>query len=534
MIASTHTVTEDSFETLSAHVHHTFGNTLQISKSPLFTTDADNLNDIYLAFLPSAHRQHHTCSCCRHFLQRFGGLVVITEDGSAVPAMWNGDDAPELYRLAVREMERAVRKARVTGVFLCEDEVMGTPEAGGFTHFWTRTPAISRHRRVVLTAKQAMAAKREDHRTLSHGLADFGPDLAAAALNLVKSDALYRSEKVLGPATFFHELHQQRGDARGERARNIVWRAVATAPVSFCTPRSTMIGTLLEDLKEGLPIDVAKRRFASKMSPLQYQRPQAAPSAGAVAAAEKIAAQMNLAPALARRFARIEDCQLVWSPSPVAEGQKIKVGGVFSDLTVKEVRVSPNISAADGTPRPITWEKFARTVLPDALTIDVFTTGSMNLCQLVTAVNPDAIPIMQWDFLWRRNPVNWYVYPHGSPPSRFGLPMSQWVPVTGVTLQPSMWHGGCEHQGTGVVFLMQGAADQNDGGLGLFPEVLRSELHQVRAVIEAYSRKNKLAGREQSTAAGLMVATSGRHASEGRIRVRTGLGTTVYTIDRWD
>jgi hypothetical protein len=54
-----------------------------------------------------------------------------------------------------------------------------------------------------------------------------------------------------------------------------------------------MIGTLLEDIEEGLDFGDVSRKFASKMHPLQYQRPQAAPSVGNIEESEKIVAKLS-------------------------------------------------------------------------------------------------------------------------------------------------------------------------------------------------------------------------------------------------
>ncbi len=56
----------------------------------------------------------------------------------------------------------------------------------------------------------------------------------------------------------------------------------------------------------------------------------------------------------------------------------------------------------------MTWEKFARTVLPDAETIELYVPAeAAPYVAMVTAANPQAPPILQWDRAERRNPVSW-------------------------------------------------------------------------------------------------------------------------------
>lgn len=118
------------------------------------------------------------------------------------------------------------------------------------------------------TAGQAMAEKRQNHHALCRALADFGADAVKQSLRVLQAEALYRSEKYLGIATWLDQLHKHMATATTPCLRaNLIWKAVATAPPGFCHVRSTMIGTLLEDIVAGLPFDALKRRFAEKMHP---------------------------------------------------------------------------------------------------------------------------------------------------------------------------------------------------------------------------------------------------------------------------
>lgn len=324
-----------------------------VSASPLFQTDADGLFVDYLGgFGDQALRQHHNCHACRQFIERFGGLVVVDEAGMTAPVVWNVDDAPEEYRKAIAAMAKAVRKAKITHPFLSSDKTWGTPVTGVWHHFAVTPPKTLVFKAPILTAGQAMAEKREDFGAVMRALSEFTQPMVEQALVLLRSDALYRSEKVLGQAEWLHGLHAARAVALGNGKANVVWRAIATAPAGFCHPRSSMIGTLLEDIAAGLDFAEVSRKFKAKMHPLAYQRPQAAPSSGAIAAAEKIMAQLGAAGALARRFARLDEVQALWRP--VAKKQDA-AGGVFGHLKAKADAL-PQMNAPA---QVMTWDKSA-------------------------------------------------------------------------------------------------------------------------------------------------------------------------------
>ncbi len=509
---------------------------------PLFTTDAAGVWDAYLAALPDDQRQYHNCHACRHFIERFGHLVTIWGNGFTTPAIWHGDDAPMILKAAVHEMERIVRRANVTGVFLSSAQVWGTPITlsllkGNWRHFAVTPPKEIIYQRMTQTAGQAMAEKLEDFKNVMRALNEFTRPMLVQALQLLQTETLYRSEKLIGPARWLFNLHENRDTAplHGSSRANIVWRAVATAPAGFCHPRSSMIGTLLEDIAAGLPFAEVSRRFADKMQPLRYQRPQMAPSAGNIAQAEKIVEQLGIRESLRRRYARLEEIEALWRPAPVEEAPKGE--GVFAHLKPREAAAAP-ISGTDLPPTTMTWEKFQRTVLPEALEIEFHARHVRDgYIALVTAAAKDAPPILQWDSTDRRNPVSWYLYNRGSHPEEWGLVSGQWHKVNAITLKPSMWGddaGKFAHHGKGVIFIIQGARDFRNESLALLPETLKSELHSVRATIEEFSRVGRLEGENEASACGIALFSGGGRDWDALFRVRTKTGTVQYKLDRWD
>lgn len=531
--SATTTIGDDhEYDAFLTHVGETFQARCAAGTEPLFTTDAKGLWDLYLdSFTDPADRQHHTCHACRQFIQRYGALVTIDANGRKTSALWAQAGTPQHFRPAVAAMDRAVRRARVTGVFLSNDKTWGTPQTGTWRHLAVRPTPGMLAKRALLTAGQMMAEKREDFLTVVRALEEFTRQHLDTALDLLKTDSLYRSEKVLGQAEWLRNLHAARANARahGAARANVVWRAVATAPAGFCHPRSSMIGTLLEDIAAGKDYDAVARAFAAKMHPLAYQRPQAAPAAGAIAAAEKVIAQLDAAGALARRFARVDEVQAVWRPAP-PKTERPERGGVFGHLQPKGSAPTRSMRIPAQT---MTWTKFETTVLPTADRLEILAPAHGNYAALVTAVDPDAPPIIQWDHEDARNPVSWYVWHGGSPASQWGLRGGQFHDVSAVTLKPSMWGGGFEHQGKGVLFLIKGAQDTQNAGAGLFPEILRAEFHGVRSVIEAYSRRASIAGIGEPHAAGLMLAANSS-SWDATVRVWAAGRAQDYRLDRWD
>lgn len=502
--------------------------TSQLATGPLFTSDAEGLWDAYLGSFPAADRQYHNCGSCRRFIEAYGGLVVIDENGTATPAVWDTDDVQGADLAAVAAMERIVRRAKVTGPFLSKEACWGFPITGDWAHLSVLPPSGLHFKHSLLTAGQAMAEKREEFGTVSRALSEYSADAVNQALALLKSDALFRSEKVLGQAQWLSDLHAAIA-ANQHRRANIVWRFVALAPAGFCHPRSSMIGTLLDDIIAGVSFDEASRKFRVKMDPLHYQRPQAAPSAGNIAAAEKLVEKLGIGPSLVRRFARLDEIETIWRPTPAPEA--VTVGGVFGHLKSKGATPAPSMSAP---PQTMTWAKFSSSVLPGAKSIEALIPHSGNFTAILTAENIEAPPILQWDSAERRNPCSTYVYHRGSPASQWGLLGGKWQRVTAIALQPQQWFGGDHaHQGKGAVVVLDGAKDSKTGqGNALFPETLKGELREIKATVEAYSRTSVIQGADQASACGLGI---GSGAVDVQLRVTDGNdATSTVRIDRWD
>jgi hypothetical protein len=200
--------------------------------------------------------------------------------------VWDLERTPYEYRFAVKALEAAVLcKPKIIGVFMTEDKVLGTPVTGSWHHFSVPVPQIAKG------TPQKAAEKRQDFLTVMRALNEFTPEHIDTAITLLEGNALYRSEKILGPALWLRDLHA----ARTNGGVRLVWKAVALAPAGFCHPRSGMLGTLLEDIAEGRSFEAVRRAFDAKMAPTAYQRPTAAPTAGEIAVAEKLFAELKSA-----------------------------------------------------------------------------------------------------------------------------------------------------------------------------------------------------------------------------------------------
>jgi hypothetical protein len=528
-------VHEDQYPAFLGQLQLNFGSVTAKNKN-LFVTDATGLWDAYLDGIPAPHRQHYNCRGCKNFIERFGGLVYITEKGTMQSAMWKEGRTPDFFLQSVKNMKAIINKSKVTSVFLSDEKVLGTPATNGWTHNHVELPNDMVFRHMLLTPYQAMASKIGDFEVLKNSLLDFSLNHITQALQILESEALFRSEKYVGVAKWFRELHERFGKTRvHQRKDNLVWLAVAEKPASFTHVRSSTIGTLLEDIKDGYAFDSIKRRFEHKVDPLTHQRAQTPPSSGTKAEAERIVKKLGIENSLNRRFARVDELETLWKPTNKNFLRSETTTGVFGHIQTKDaLPVSNSVPFVHQS--FMTWDKFAKTVLPNAEEIEYYVNPSrQGYSAIVTASDITAPPIIKWDKEEQRNPFSWYVYHQGSYPSAWDL-NTGWSKVTAVTLQPSIWHEENTYLGKGLFLILDGAKDTNyrAAGNGLFPEILKAELHSVRSVFEAYQKSATIQGYDQSSACGVRLQYAQSWGDSVKLRVKTSTGTSIYKLDRWD
>ena len=502
---------------MSEQAYHDYLNTLstRIKDGVLLEVSTDGLWEVFLDNLDPSIRQHYTCSACRDFVRAYGGLVRVGEEGNLISALWDETEAPAEIKAGIAAMRCWVQGSRVAGVFISSARVLGKPVTGEWHHFSVTVPNVWASQ--VKTAGQQAAEKKQDYIQVVAALDKWGVASVRQAVTLLKSDAFTRSEVAISQAEWLLKLQELRGKYHGQRLTNLLWKEIAVAPAGFCHPSASMVGTLLDDLILKLEINAIKARWNEKVQPLQYQRPTAAPSNGQIEAAEKIIAQLGAQGSLARRYAKIEEVQLIWSPVAKRDGT------VFGHLKGGSGAEPVGVDAGK-----ISWSKFSRDILPTAEEIWYDNSGNTAMFgAYVTAVNPDAPNILQWD-----NTFSWYVYPYGSRAYQWSLG-SEKVKVNGLSYLPWMWNGGKgAHHGKGVMFILEGCRDirYQNAGNGLFPSILKSEFHGIRATLEAYSRKEYFQGINESTCSGIIF--SGSQAVD-IIVVSSGI-QSKFTLDRWE
>lgn len=230
---------------------------------PLFhsAVDNDRIFELYLEGFTPGERQYHNCNCCKHFLRRYGNLVRVDDNGVTI-SVFDYKDAPEKYREPIGLVQSYVSSRPVEKLFVSKDKVLGTPSAGGWSHIHLKNPYPFSSK--AQEPHEYAAEKAEEVKNMQKAMAEFDIKTVEQVVDLLQQEQLTRSEKVLGPAKFLLDCYNVTHQLSQVGKKNLLHRLVATAPAGFCHPRSSMIGSLLEDLQNGLSFTEASRRFTAK------------------------------------------------------------------------------------------------------------------------------------------------------------------------------------------------------------------------------------------------------------------------------
>ena len=397
--------TFDQFSAIQA------AHTRKVSETqPVFRVDIQGVWDAFLAGLPEAERQHHNCNCCRSFVNHYGSLVVMNANGDLAPLVWpDPTTVPDLYRVSVTNIRSLFAAAKVSGVFFSDTDSLGRMEVGGWTHMWVPSVGPSRNRNRLVTAFQREAEVAQLRETLRGAILAYPRTLVEEAVRVLREAGLYRAETILPRAEWLLTAYDVFANTRKP---GLFWRLVLEAPAGFCNVKSGVLGALLDDIQAKTPFPALQARWNMVLDPNQYQRAQVAPAAATIAQAERIFAELGLAPALQRRYlsaGEIPKNAFIWKAFEEKTAGQIPTAGVFGHIKPKATSSgTAETPTVTGIPaQTITWSKFLRTVAPDAKDIEVQVTNqnTSRFMGLVGPADPTAPEMLKW-----KNGISWYYH----------------------------------------------------------------------------------------------------------------------------
>lgn len=372
----------------------------ELSQHEMFVVDGIDLYASYLAAFPEGTNPifrtntEHDCSCCKGFIRNMGGVVAIA-DGEK-QSIWTCDGLPEPYATVAQAMDALVQQLPIKGVFRTKERGFGAAHTyDQAEHRWYHLHGAVARRHQSSRPDEDRGTRGTTAQVLRRGLDELRPEALDTVLGLIDANALYRGAEHERAVREFASLQRAyRGAARPELQ---VWASLDSPAARF---RNTVIGTLVQDLSEGVDLERAVRAFETKVAPTNYKRTTALVTPRMVDQALATLADLGLEQAVERRFARIDDVavtDVLFVDNAVRDQMK---GGLRAALL--DAAAQRPAEARGAT--PITMDAFLRDVVPQSRSIEVLFKNRMqgNLVSLTAPVHPDAGRLFKWsnNFGW--------------------------------------------------------------------------------------------------------------------------------------
>lgn len=367
----------------------------------------DQLWDIYLKAYPKQFseifrtRHHYEGNYDKSFIRRVGNLVGIDKDGNK-HSLWDCE-VEGYFQQVADALSQAVHGTSYTEYFYTTENHAGhkpnkdfhSPEIT-WVHFYLDIPAkFIKNKNTIGPFTGELRNTRE---VFERGLKTFTLDAAEQVLELIAQGSLYRGEEhKVAVQNFVKHKKIYDGLKTEEERKGYVYFTTMAVGISLRF-RSSVIGTLVEDISNGVDLERAVKSFEDKVAPQNYKRTTALVTPKMIAQAQEQIEELGLTDSLARRFAVASDISV---NNVLFTASTKKAMNVFDDLAQDAATKAPK---ALKKVEEISIEKFIKDVLPTATSIEVLLEGRFktNLMSLMTAAHPETPQLLKWNnhFSW--------------------------------------------------------------------------------------------------------------------------------------
>ena len=381
-----------------------------MTNTPLFVVDVtgDDLWDTYLSSFPEGtnpiyrKRTEHDCSCCRQFIRNLGNVVTIVK-GKLV-SIWDVDTGDDAYNAVAKALSDKVRAGHIDTIYQHYESSVGTDKnfeqlVSGqktWTHFFVNLPS-----RVVDSEGSVATLRGEAHTSyalLRRAVDTISDEAIDTVLELIAQKSIYRGDEHLPLVTRF-KIMKQRVTGSKSPLELTLWLESAQGNSTVNAIRNTVIGTLLVDLSEGVPLERAVASFESKVAPANYKRPTALVTKAMISAAKNKIEELGLTSALERRHATIDDIQINDILFASRDARRTITKDVFDELS-SMVTAKPKLDKVE----EVSIDRFISDILPTVTSMEVLVENRHlpNFVSLIAPVNATAPGLFKWDngFSW--------------------------------------------------------------------------------------------------------------------------------------
>lgn len=375
----------------------------------------DELYNLYLDSFPSGmnpifrKRREYDCGCCRHYLKKFGAVVIIKDN--KLVSIWDFDTgSPEKYQPVADALSAYVKSKPIDSIWLHTMSTVGTlrtyesfESVNAWDHFCTSVP-----RKFVVHGRDIDGKKaevRERRNVLKRSFSEISMDAVDTVLELISQNSLYRGSENKPKLADFKALEDVYNALPDADKDNYLWSVIVTNKgYTASTVKNSSIGTLLLEISQGVDLDEAVTHYERMVAPENYKRPKAIFTKRMLEDAQKTVTELGYMDSLGRRFANIDDItinNILFADRNVSNRLAKKKSTNPFEALQKSTAINPkSFSRVES----ISIDKFISDVLPSAAGIDLFFGNDLrnNMVSLIAPTNAEAPSMFKWNngFSW--------------------------------------------------------------------------------------------------------------------------------------
>ena len=363
-------------------------------KNSLFTTYLENIkpedNPIF------RERRYFDGNYDHNFIRRVGNLAMITPEYKLV-SLWDFDSYT-LFENARKAMSKSIHDGQIVDIYLEKESVAGhKPNKDNedpniiWEHYYVELPKKLVNTRNIDTKKHEA---RDAHDVLKRTVQEVNIDDLNTIIDLIKENNLYRGQEFLSNLQKWVELKQ---DYDKNPSEEYLWFKAIQHGRSIGY-RSSVIGTLISDLYDGVELEKAIHSYESKVAPHNYKRPKSIVTTKMVEEAKETLEKLGFLDSIYRRPAKLTD---IPADKILFTSQEQKAFNVFDDMT-KDSKASTKKSKIEDAKEMSIHDLLSK--LKDLQKLELLPTYSLQANQIVLteAKNQEAPS----PFLWS-NTLSW-------------------------------------------------------------------------------------------------------------------------------
>jgi len=371
---------------------------------------------IYLESFPPGtneiyrQRREYDCSCCRHFFRNIGNVVILKNN--QVKTIWDFKTNDTTFQSVIDALDKFVKSHVVSDVWISKLKKIGTDKnfeqlANGkvteWQHFFLELPQKF-YDNTNRSEGEIRGNFRSTRDVFKGSLEKIKEDSLLTVLELIASNNLYKGEEWKFALTEFLKYKKEYDKLETTEEKELyTWEQSVKISDVVAKIKNHSIGTLLENISEGMNLDTAVTKYEKIVAPENYKRPKAIFTQKMLEEAKKTIQELGYMDSLSgRRFATLDDITVNNILFSNKDSAKRISGGldVFEEMS-KGIPLNPKKFSKV---TEISIDDFIVNVLPTVREIEVFLENkhSSNMISLIAPEINDSKTMFKWDnnFSW--------------------------------------------------------------------------------------------------------------------------------------